>query len=96
MSTIASKWFGEGEKYARAIFTLASKIAPTVVFIDEVDSVRRLTPFFQPLFFASLRLLWQMLGKREQVGEHEAMRKIKNEFMSSWEGLKTKGTRKLS
>eukprot|EP00741_Cyanophora_paradoxa_P004124 tig00000769_g4005.t1 len=69
MSTIASKWFGEGEKYVKALFTLASKIAPTVVFVDEVDS---------------------MLGKREKQGEHEAMRKIKNEFMSLWDGLKTK------
>ncbi len=24
------------------------------------------------------------------MGEHEAMRKIKNEFMSMWDGLKTK------
>jgi SpoVK/Ycf46/Vps4 family AAA+-type ATPase len=31
-----------------------------------------------------------MLGRREKVGEHEAMRKIKNEFMSNWDGLKTK------
>eukprot|EP01117_Protostelium_nocturnum_P006947 TRINITY_DN2491_c0_g1_i2.p1 TRINITY_DN2491_c0_g1~~TRINITY_DN2491_c0_g1_i2.p1 ORF type:complete len:992 (-),score=351.68 TRINITY_DN2491_c0_g1_i2:46-3021(-) len=69
MSTIASKWFGEGEKYVKAIFTLASKISPTVIFIDEVDS---------------------MLGKRERSGEHEAMRKIKNEFMTYWDGLKTK------
>lgn len=37
MSSIGSKWFGEGEKYARAVFTLASKISPCVVFIDEVD-----------------------------------------------------------
>jgi len=37
MSAIGSKWFGEGEKYARAIFTLASKISPCVIFIDEVD-----------------------------------------------------------
>ncbi|PRP76288.1 hypothetical protein PROFUN_07810 [Planoprotostelium fungivorum] len=69
MSTIASKWFGEGEKYVKAIFTLASKISPTVIFIDELDS---------------------MLGKREKNGEHEAMRKIKNEFMSYWDGLRTK------
>ncbi len=70
MSTIASKWFGEGEKYVKAIFTLASKIAPCVVFIDEVDS---------------------MLGKRDRgSGEHEAMRKIKNEFMTYWDGLKSK------
>src|SRR5437868_5414842 len=31
-----------------------------------------------------------VLGKRERPGEHEAMRKIKNEFMSNWDGLKTK------
>uniref|UniRef100_A0A7N0TSF0 AAA+ ATPase domain-containing protein n=1 Tax=Kalanchoe fedtschenkoi TaxID=63787 RepID=A0A7N0TSF0_KALFE len=60
MSGITSKWFGEGEKYVKAVFTLASKIAPSVIFIDEVDS---------------------MLGRRENPGEHEAMRKMKNEFM---------------
>jgi len=74
MSTIASKWFGEGERYARAVFTLASKIAPCVVFIDEVDS---------------------LLGKRERPGEHEATRKIKNEIMSMWDGLKTRETERV-
>jgi SpoVK/Ycf46/Vps4 family AAA+-type ATPase len=74
MSSIASKWFGEAEKYARAVFTLASKIAPCVVFIDEVDSI---------------------LGTREKMGEHEAMRKIKNEFMSMWDGLKTKESERV-
>jgi SpoVK/Ycf46/Vps4 family AAA+-type ATPase len=34
--------------------------------------------------------LFSILGKRERPGEHEAMRKIKNEFMSNWDGLKTK------
>ncbi|KAL3827835.1 hypothetical protein ACJIZ3_016637 [Penstemon smallii] len=69
MSSITSKWFGEGEKYVKAVFTLASKIAPSVVFVDEVDS---------------------MLGRRENPGEHEAMRKMKNEFMVNWDGLRTK------
>lgn len=74
MSTIASKWFGEGEKYVKGLFTLASKIAPTVIFVDEVDSI---------------------LGRRERHGEHEAMRKIKNEFMSNWDGLKTKSNERV-
>lgn len=30
------------------------------------------------------------MGKRDKTGEHEAMRKIKNEFMQYWDGLKTK------
>ena len=38
-ASVGSKWFGEGEKYAQAIFTLASKISPCVIFIDEVDSL---------------------------------------------------------
>ncbi|XP_014513533.1 uncharacterized protein LOC106771966 isoform X1 [Vigna radiata var. radiata] len=69
MSSITSKWFGEGEKYVKAVFSLASKIAPSVIFVDEVDS---------------------MLGRRENPSEHEAMRKMKNEFMVNWDGLRTK------
>ncbi|KAK9104166.1 hypothetical protein Scep_021010 [Stephania cephalantha] len=69
MSSITSKWFGEGEKYVKAVFSLASKIAPSVIFVDEVDS---------------------MLSRRENSGEHEAMRKMKNEFMVNWDGLRTK------
>lgn len=39
VSSIASKWFGEGEKYVKALFSLAYKIAPSVIFIDEVDAL---------------------------------------------------------
>eukprot|EP01060_Flectonema_neradi_P029555 TRINITY_DN4105_c1_g3_i1.p1 TRINITY_DN4105_c1_g3~~TRINITY_DN4105_c1_g3_i1.p1 ORF type:complete len:907 (+),score=175.22 TRINITY_DN4105_c1_g3_i1:486-3206(+) len=38
-STITSKWVGQGEKYAAAVFTLAAKIAPCIIFIDEIDSI---------------------------------------------------------
>ena len=31
-----------------------------------------------------------MLAKRGSQGEHEAMCKIKNEFMVNWDGLRTK------
>ncbi|KAJ8899259.1 hypothetical protein K2173_017291 [Erythroxylum novogranatense] len=31
-----------------------------------------------------------MLGRQENLGEHEAMHKMKNEFMVNWDGLRTK------
>lgn len=74
MSTITSKWFGEDEKNVRALFSLAAKVSPTIIFVDEVDS---------------------MLGQRARYGEHEAMRKIKNEFMSHWDGLLSKTGEKI-
>jgi ATPase family AAA domain-containing protein 1 len=38
---IVSKWVGETEKYIKAIFSVSAKLAPSVVFIDEVDSLFR-------------------------------------------------------
>ncbi|CEI62958.1 hypothetical protein FVEN_g477 [Fusarium venenatum] len=38
-ATINDKWVGESEKLIRAVFTLAKKISPCVVFIDEADSL---------------------------------------------------------
>ena len=89
------QWFGEGEKYVKAVFTLASKISPSVVFVDEVFKV-----FLIVLEISERSILRKiqnftnqvdsMLGRREKPGEHEAMRKMKNEFMANWDGLRTK------
>ena len=68
LSSLESKWFGEAEKYVKALFTLAEKLAPCVVFVDEVDA---------------------LLGKRSSVHENETLRKMKNEFMTLWDGLRS-------
>ncbi|ORX48936.1 AAA-domain-containing protein [Piromyces finnis] len=39
MSNIQSKWVGENEKNVKAIFSLARKLAPCVLFIDEIDAL---------------------------------------------------------
>ncbi|KAI0845011.1 P-loop containing nucleoside triphosphate hydrolase protein [Daldinia vernicosa] len=38
-ATIQSKWVGETEKYIRAAFSLCSKLAPCILFIDEADAI---------------------------------------------------------
>jgi SpoVK/Ycf46/Vps4 family AAA+-type ATPase len=38
-ASIENKWLGESEKNARALFTLARKLSPCIIFLDEVDSI---------------------------------------------------------
>jgi len=38
-SSVENKWLGESEKNAKAVFTLARRLAPCVIFMDEVDSM---------------------------------------------------------
>ncbi|XP_019158380.1 PREDICTED: uncharacterized protein LOC109155101 isoform X2 [Ipomoea nil] len=73
-SSLTSKWFGDAEKLTKALFSFASKLAPVIIFVDEVDS---------------------LLGARGGAFEHEATRRMRNEFMAAWDGLRSKDSQRI-
>lgn len=65
-SSLTSKYLGESEKLVRALFAVAKKLSPSIVFVDEIDSI---------------------MGSRDNEGENESSRRIKNEFLIQWSSL---------
>lgn len=68
-ASLTSKYVGEGEKLVRALFSVARELQPSVIFIDEVDSL--------------------LCERRE--GEHDAMRRLKTEFLVEFDGVQSGG-----
>jgi len=68
-SSLTSKWVGEGEKMVRALFLVARIKSPSVVFIDEIDSL--LTMRTEGDFEASRRIKTEFLVQFDGVGSEK-------------------------
>lgn len=64
-ATLVSKYLGESEKLVKKLYEVAKEKQPSIIFIDEVDS------------------LTQSRGE----GEHDAMRRVKTQLLTSMEGV---------
>ncbi|CAG0895233.1 unnamed protein product [Cyprideis torosa] len=70
VSMLTDKWYGESQKLAASVFSLAKKIQPCIIFIDEIDCFLRsrdgtdheATAMMKAQFLS----LWDGLGSREQ------------------------------
>eukprot|EP00891_Asterochloris_glomerata_P004327 jgi/Astpho2/4327/e_gw1.00065.62.1_t len=70
-SQLQSKWYGDTNKTIRALFSLAQKLQPCIIFIDEVDAVLGHRKGFEHEVTTSLKTellqLWDGLATREDA-----------------------------
>ena len=68
-STLMSKWVGESEKLMRTLFSLAAIYSPSIIFIDEIDSM--LTARSSQENEAARRIKTEFLIQVDGVGSHK-------------------------
>ncbi|CZT08285.1 probable ATPase family AAA domain-containing protein 1 [Rhynchosporium agropyri] len=72
ISTLTEKWYGDSNKLVRAVFSLARKLQPVIVFIDEIDAVlgqrRSGEHEASGMVKAEFMTLWDGLTSSNEVG----------------------------
>jgi vacuolar protein-sorting-associated protein 4 len=82
-SDLVSKWQGESERLVKQMFEMARESKPSIIFIDEIDS---LCTARCPSYTPTLSLSSLTLHCRSE-GESESSRRIKTEFLVQMDGV---------
>lgn len=88
-SSLTSKWVGESETAVRALFALAVHHQPSVVFIDEVDSLLTQSRFTGLQLLSAAGIIYLTCHPEGSSEESEASRRIKTEFLVQLDGAST-------
>ena len=67
-SMVEQKYLGESEKVVRAVFSAAKKLAPCIVFIDEIDGIARNRSFMDGE--ANYSIKTELLQQLDSVGRN--------------------------
>ncbi|CAD0010335.1 unnamed protein product, partial [Aureobasidium pullulans] len=80
ISTLTEKWYGDSNKLVSAVFSLARKLQPSIVFIDEIDAVlgqrRSGEHEASGMVKAEFMTQWDGLTSSNSLGESQLLVKI--------------------
>ena len=94
VTSLLDKWYGESQKRTAAIFTLAKKLQPVIIFIDEIDSFMRIRQEddhestrmvkFHRLYCFLFDLLLLLLLRLDQNTIYDSMGWLRNQCTRSY------------
>ncbi|KAI6230078.1 Mitochondrial sorting-like protein [Aphelenchoides fujianensis] len=73
LSGLTDKWYGESQKLAAAVFSLAKKLQPCIIFIDEIDSFLRVRQSTDNEATAMMKAQFMSLWDGFSSGEDEVI-----------------------
>ncbi|XP_036383839.1 ATPase family AAA domain-containing protein 1-A [Megalops cyprinoides] len=72
-STLTDKWYGESQKLTAAVFSLAVKIQPCIIFVDEIDSFLRNRSSLDHEATAMMKAQFMSLWDGLETGDSQVM-----------------------
>jgi SpoVK/Ycf46/Vps4 family AAA+-type ATPase len=95
ISTLTEKWYGDSNKLVNAVFSLARKLQPSIVFIDEIDAVLGTRRSGEHEASGMVKAEYVALPPPQTVLKHHSPKPpltYPPRFMTHWDGLTSSHT----